>query len=58
MSDKVKIAFIIALGAIACVSLYIYFSPYNSCVRGLVSSGFEERGAHLTCSRQLGASAR
>lgn len=33
MSDSVKIALIIAGGLIASVSLYLYFSPYQTCVR-------------------------
>lgn len=34
MNDKVKIALIIGGAAIICVGLWIYFSPYHSCVRG------------------------
>jgi len=34
VSDKVKIALIAAVTAIIVTGLVIYFSPYQSCVRG------------------------
>ncbi|MGH6791812.1 MAG: hypothetical protein ACRECF_03645 [Methyloceanibacter sp.] len=39
MSDPVKIALIAAAALIVSVSLWIYFSPYHSCLR----SGGNER---------------
>ncbi len=33
MNDKVKIALVIALAAVVCVCLYIYFSPFQTCLR-------------------------
>ncbi len=33
MNDKTKIALIIAVAAIICVGMWIYFSPYHSCMR-------------------------
>jgi len=32
---------ILAIAAVICVSIYVYFSPYHSCVRDL--KNFEER---------------
>lgn len=33
MSDKVKIAFIVATALVAAVGLWVYFSPYQTCLR-------------------------
>lgn len=33
MSDRVKIAVIIAVGVVLAVGLQIYFSPYQTCLR-------------------------
>jgi len=35
MSDLVKAALIVAAAIVVAVSIWIYFSPYNSCVRDL-----------------------
>lgn len=58
MSELVKAALIIAVALIVCAVLYVYYSPYNSCVRELKSSGVEERRAYLVCARELGGNAR
>lgn len=58
MNDKVKIAIIAAVGVVAAVALYSYFSPYNTCVRGLQAGGAEEYQAHFQCARQLGGGGR
>jgi hypothetical protein len=58
MNDRVKIAAIIAVAIVCSVGLYIYFSPYNSCVRGLKDGGAEDYQAHFQCARQLGGTAR
>lgn len=49
MNDKVKIALIIGGAAVICVGLWIYFSPYHSCVRQsinpiLCAHGLPSRG--------------
>lgn len=54
MNDKVKIAIIAAVGVVAAVALYSYFSPYNTCVRGLQASGEGEFRAHFLCAKLLG----
>lgn len=56
MNDKVKIAIIAAVAVIGSVFVYVYFSPYNSCVRGLVSGGAAENQANFQCAKQLGGS--
>ena len=33
MSDSVKIAVIVSAGIVIAVGLYVYFSPYQTCVR-------------------------
>ena len=35
MNNNVIIALIVTIGAIICLSLYIYFSPYQTCKRDL-----------------------
>lgn len=44
MNDKVKIALIIGIAAVVCVGMYMYFSPYQSCVRGGENPVFCEHG--------------
>ena len=56
MNDKVKIALIAAIAAVAAVGTYSYFSPYNTCVRGLMAGGATEYRANFQCARQLGGS--
>ena len=58
MNDKVKIALILAVALVVAVGLYMYMSPYNTCVRGLKSGGAEDHQAHFQCARQLGGSGR
>ncbi len=33
MNDKVKIAIILAVAIITATAIYVFFSPYQSCVR-------------------------
>jgi hypothetical protein len=42
-------AAIIAAALIAAVGLYLYFSPYHSCVRALAETGYEPADAALAC---------
>jgi hypothetical protein len=57
VNENVKIAAIAAVALVAAVGIYSYFSPYNSCVRGVLSSGVAEYQAHFQCARHLGGSA-
>jgi hypothetical protein len=57
MNDKIKIALIAAVTLISAVGLNIYFSPYNTCVRGLKSGGNSEIEANWQCAMKLGNSA-
>jgi archaellum component FlaF (FlaF/FlaG flagellin family) len=57
MSEMTKAAIILAVALIAAAALYVYFSPYNRCVRSLTSSYVDEQKAHLECARRLGSSA-
>ena len=56
MNDKVKIAVIAAIAVVGAVFVYSYYSPYNACVRGMVSGGAAENQASFQCARQLGGS--
>jgi hypothetical protein len=49
MSDIVKSAAIIAVALVAVTGLYLYFSPYHSCVRALTASDYERPEAALAC---------
>ena len=53
MSDTLKAALIIAGAILLATALYVYFSPYHSCVR----SSFLTRGSNeLVCARAVGGS--
>ncbi len=45
MNDKVKVALIIAVAAVICVALYMYFSPYQTCMRQVDSA--------VVCARNM-----
>lgn len=58
MSNAIKLALIAALTMICSVSIYVYFSPYQSCVRSFLAAS--DRGdakdifwANQTCAREL-----
>jgi hypothetical protein len=42
-------AAIIAATLVAMMGLYLYFSPYHSCVRALLAAEYEPADAALTC---------
>ena len=59
MTNSTKVAIIAVAGAILAVALYLYFSPYQQCVRaktaqmeasGLNKDGWGERHAKTTCA--------
>jgi hypothetical protein len=58
MKDPVKIALILAITLVVCVGLYQYFSPYQSCVRNLLTGGSDETAAALQCAKLLGGGGR
>ena len=43
-------AIILAAALVLSVAIYVYFSPYQSCVRGIA-----ERDAHKACAALLGS---
>ena len=57
MSDGVKIAIIVAVGLILAVCLYIYFSPFQTCVRATLASsnpdtiGADPNYAKMMCAK-------
>ena len=42
-------AAIVAAALVATMGLYLYFSPYHSCVRALLSADYEPADAALAC---------
>ena len=55
MSNIIKGAIIIAVGIVAAMALYLYFSPYQSCVRAqtvLFENKYEKplQAAQINCS--------
>jgi len=54
MNDKLKIVVVAAIALIAGVYLYVYFSPYQTCVRGGISSGRSDWQANLICAEKFG----
>lgn len=51
MTDGNKRALIVAAGIVAAVALYIYFSPYQSCVRAMEGDGAAQSLAASVCSK-------
>lgn len=52
MNNSVKIALIIAAAIIVGVSIFVYFSPYQSCVRGMRAGAPTKPGvAEVYCAR-------
>ena len=49
MNNPVKFGFIIGAAILLATGLYIYFSPYQSCVRA-----YDKPGAEVVCARLLG----
>ncbi len=49
MSDTIKMALILAGALIVCVAAYIYFSPYQTCVRDSTGGGWDDAMAHRYC---------
>lgn len=53
MSDLLKASLIIASAIVASVLLWIYFSPYQTCIR-MVGDGVPGDRAASHCARALG----
>lgn len=51
VNDKVKMVLIASAAAVICVGLYLYFSPYQSCVRALEE--YKGPAASAICARNL-----
>lgn len=49
MNDIVKAAAILAVALVVSMALYLYFSPYRSCVRALSAAEYEPAEAALAC---------
>ena len=49
MNNQVNAGLIVAVAILLAVGLYIYFSPYQSCVRA-----YDKPGAGVLCARLLG----
>ena len=49
MSDAVKVALIFSATCIVCLSMWIFFSPYQTCVRGVMSGGDDFEDASVAC---------
>jgi hypothetical protein len=52
MSDAVKIAIVAAITIISVTAIWLYFSPYQTCVRGDHARNFAN--LELQCARALG----
>lgn len=46
MSDRVKVSLIIVIGLILVAGLYLYFSPYQQCVRAKTVMTENLTGSH------------
>lgn len=57
MNDNVKIAITIAVAIVLATGLYVYFSPYQTCVRsfpdGFAYSGRDRHTAAFVCARAV-----
>ncbi len=55
MSEQVKAAVILGVAAVACMALYLYFSPYERCIRGVrdvMGSTADMVNVYLTCAEK------
>ncbi len=50
MSDTIKGALIIAAAILVATCVWVYFSPYQTCVRAIVANGNEKLGAQISCA--------
>lgn len=51
MNDKTKVAWIVGGAIIVAIGLYVYFSPYQTCVRSLAGRNVN---AGYACATALG----
>lgn len=51
MTTGVKMALILAAAIIGSVALWMYFSPYQQCVRDTIEAGHQPNFAHSFCGR-------
>lgn len=58
MNDKVKIMLIAAIAMVVVVSIYVYFSPYHSCVRAVLEKNNDPATAAVICAKSLGGEKR
>ncbi len=49
-----RTAIILSLGFVSATYLYQFFSPYQSCVRGMQQSGDQSLVAQVECAKMLG----
>ncbi|WP_189375231.1 MULTISPECIES: hypothetical protein [unclassified Mesorhizobium] len=50
MTVNTKSALILAVAIVAATGLWIYFSPYQTCVRAIAANGNETRSAQISCA--------
>jgi hypothetical protein len=53
MTEKVKIALLVAITSIAIACLWLFYSPYQQCVRGSIEIGVDEPYAKRNCAMGL-----
>ena len=49
MSDAVKVVLIFSATCIVCLSMWIFFSPFQTCVRAAKGDDMDTYGAVLGC---------
>jgi hypothetical protein len=50
MSNPVKVSIIIAVAIIIATGMWIYFSPFHTCIRAMVATGQKEPNATVYCA--------
>ncbi|HEY5305693.1 MAG TPA: hypothetical protein VIJ52_03365 [Pseudolabrys sp.] len=52
MSGHVKMGLLIGGAIIAATAIWIYFSPFQTCVRAYAASGIPQGGAEISCAHR------
>jgi hypothetical protein len=50
MSSHVKMGLLIGAAIIIATAMWLYFSPFQTCVRAYVDTGGERRTAEIVCA--------
>jgi hypothetical protein len=53
MTDPIKVSLIIGGAIVAAMGIWIYFSPFHTCLRSMVAEGQKESAAAIYCGGNI-----